>query len=136
MTRIEFTEFRDFDISFNSHPLTNDLILVKGDRSIIQSIISLLSTKRGERLIDKEVGTDLGSLLFEPLNENSARDIRNEISRTITENEGRVRALEVEVTPVEEHKGYRVYLYFYTKEPDINDPEEKTALDFFLPHQD
>ena len=129
-----FREFRDFSISFNNHPVTRDMVLVRGKNSITQSIINILSTKRGERLVDKDFGTDLTDYLFDSVTESTAIGLRQEIERAIRENEGRVRDLEVIVNINNKSNGYDIIVLYLDEEILINNSEEpeRSVINFFL----
>ena len=76
----EFQTFKDFNINFKPHPVTEDLQVVKDSADIKQSIKSLLLTRKGERLFNSDLGTALADLLFEPLDFGTAAIIRDEIN--------------------------------------------------------
>ena len=59
--------FRDVNITFKKHPVTDDVVVSKDNAAIKQSIISLLLTNRGERLFNSDYGSNIRSFLFEPL---------------------------------------------------------------------
>jgi len=66
----------DFDV-FAGHPglqlsPTNALATVEEDASVRQSILLLLSTAPGERVMRPEYGCDLRKLLFEPNDDTTA----------------------------------------------------------------
>ncbi len=104
--------YKDFNISFKSHPITNDLLVVKDDVAIKQSIRSLLLTQYGERLFNPEVGTKLKKILFDPLDYATAADVRNEIFRCLSLYEPRISVTSIEVEPNEDKNSYDVELEF------------------------
>ena len=131
-----FTEFRDFNISFEPHPITGDLILSKGKKSVAQSIIVILSTYLGERIIEKDVGTTLRRLLFDNPIDIAIIELRNEINRAILENEPRVRYVNVDVSVAPDQKNYEVSIEYIDTEININennDLSDVETLNFFLP---
>lgn len=104
--------YKDFNISFKSHPITNDLLVVKDDAAIKQSVRSLLLTDYGERLFNPEIGTRLKRILFQPLDYGTAADVRNEIFRCLSVYEPRIEVLSIEVEPDEEKNAYNVEMEF------------------------
>jgi len=74
-----FQTFKDLSVTFKKHPVTDDLVTVKDKSAIIQSITGLLLTKKGERPFQPELGCDLQTVLFEPLDYASAAMIKSEV---------------------------------------------------------
>ena len=59
--------FKDINITFKKHPVTNDLVVSRDASAIKQSIVNLLLTNKGERPFNPDYGSDIRSYLFEPL---------------------------------------------------------------------
>ena len=118
MPRLEenFGEFKDFNVSFEPHPITKDLMLVKNQKSVAQSITVLLSTFLGERIIEKDIGSEIRNFLFDIPNESSAEDLREEIVRTIRQHEPRVRSLNVRVIISDNQKTYNIEIRYFDYE--------------------
>ena len=76
----EVSKFKDLSITFKNHPVTNDLVTVKDNSAVAQSIKGLLLTRRGERPFQPDLGSGLQNLLFEPMDYGSAALIKKEIS--------------------------------------------------------
>jgi len=85
-----FREFKDLDIGFQKNPVTKDLVVVKNETAVTQSIKNLLQTKFGERLMDPDIGSRIYEILFEPLDEFSATTLKENIINTIKNFEPRV----------------------------------------------
>ena len=83
--------FKDLSISFVKNPATDDLTTLTNERAITRSIRNLVTTIRGERFFEPDIGCDVNRLLFENyLNENSIKVIETEIRNTILQYEPRV----------------------------------------------
>jgi len=63
--------FKDLSFNFTKNPITNDIVVLKNEESIKQSVKNLVLTKLRERPFRPEIGTDSTSYLFE-LNSNIA----------------------------------------------------------------
>ena len=61
--------FKDLSFNFTKHPITNDIVVLKNEEAIKQSVKNLVLTKLRERPFRPEIGTDSTSYLFE-LNRN------------------------------------------------------------------
>ena len=107
-----FQTFKDLSITFKKHPVSNDLVTVKDNAAIAQSIATLLQTSKGERLFQPELGSDLREMLFEPLDFGTAALIKSKISDCIIRYEPRVTVKDILCFPDEENDGYAVELYY------------------------
>ncbi len=67
------------------------------DEDIRQSLVLLLSTRRGERLLRPEYGCDLTQFAFESVNYSLISRIRSEITQSIAQFEPRVDNVSVNV---------------------------------------
>jgi phage baseplate assembly protein W len=105
-------EYRDLDIGFNINPVTGDLIIRKNRNSIYQSIKSLIYTNRGERLFRPSIGSDIETLLFEPMDFISERRIEEAITTTLNNYEPRISIRTVTVEGDIENQKYDVTIVF------------------------
>jgi phage baseplate assembly protein W len=124
----EFQTFKDFNLNFKPHPVTEDLQVVKDGADIKQSIKSLLLTRRGERLFNSDLGTGLSDLLFEPLDFGTAALIRDEIYEVIGTYESRIDILELNVDINFEDNGYDIALEYVIRGRE----DLQTNIEFFL----
>lgn len=91
--------FKDISMSFQENPLTNDLIPLKNENAIAQSIKNLVLTTPGERLFNPELGSGIYESLFDQIDIISATQIKTSAENTINTYEPRVRLIEVTVSP-------------------------------------
>jgi phage baseplate assembly protein W len=83
--------FKDLSLSFVKNPATDDLTTLTNERAITRSIRNLVTTIKGERFFEPDLGCDVNRLLFENyLNENSIKVLETEIRNTILRYEPRV----------------------------------------------
>jgi phage baseplate assembly protein W len=124
----DFQTFKDFNLNFKPHPVTEDLQVVKDGADIKQSIKSLLLTRRGERLFNSDLGTSLSDLLFEPLDFGTASLIRDEIYEVIGTYESRIDIIELNVDINADDNGYDIQLeYVIRGRSDL-----QNNIEFFL----
>jgi|TARA_B100000035_G_scaffold288328_1_gene273888 hypothetical protein len=124
----DFQTFKDFNLNFKPHPVTEDLQVVKDSADIKQSIKSLLLTRRGERLFNSDLGTSLSDLLFEPLDFGTAALIRDEIFEVIGTYESRIDIIELNVDINADDNGYDIQLeYVIRGRSDL-----QNNIEFFL----
>lgn len=91
--------FKDISLSFEPHPVTKDLPVLKNERAITKSVRNLVETRFSERFFNPNIGSDVGDLLFEFIDFGSADQIRRQITTLIEENEPRVNNVRVLVSP-------------------------------------
>lgn len=96
--------FKDVSSSFQSNPLSSDLLAIKNETAIARSVRNLVLTYQGERPFNQILGSKVSRLLFENVNEITASAIKDEIETTINNFEPRVNLLEVRVSP--DYDGY------------------------------
>lgn len=124
----EFQTFKDFNLNFKPHPITEDLQVLKDNADIRQSIKSLLLTKKGERLFKSDIGTGLYDLLFEPLDYGTASMIRDEIYTVLRKYETRVTVAELIVDLNYDDNGYDISLSYVV----IGRDDLQSNVEFFL----
>lgn len=108
----EFQTFKDFNINFKPHPVTEDLMVVKDSADIKQSIKNLLLTRKGERLFQSQIGTSLTDLLFEPVDYGTASIIRDEILVVLSNYERRIEVRQLDVDINVDDNGYDINLVY------------------------
>lgn len=108
----EKREFSDISLSFEKNPATNDIIKVKDDISVKQSIKTLVLTEFFEIPFQKGKGTRIRSVLFDLITEDGANLIRKEIIDVVTQREPRANLIDVLVQPIPDENRYVVKIYF------------------------
>ena len=96
VTRIS-QAFKDISLSFEPHPVTKDLTILKNENAIKQSIKNLVLTVPGEKPFQPSIGSRISELLFEPLDNFTADAVRQEVVNTIEQYEPRVTLARVNV---------------------------------------
>ena len=104
--------FRDVSMSFKSNPLTNDLIALKNENAIARSVRNIVFTLPGEKFFNENFGSRISKLLFENMDDLTASSIRDEIERSIRNNEPRVRLRSVKTRPNFENNQFDVTITY------------------------
>lgn len=92
-----------FPPSFNNHSSTVEMI--SGLNDIRESLIILMRTRVGERIVEQQYGCDLTPLAFQQLDLNLETFMVNNIKQTIAEHEPRVEVLDVQLTTPNDGEG-------------------------------
>ena len=120
--------FKDLNITFKKHPVTNDVVVSKDASAIKQAIVSLLLTNKGERLMNPKYGSDIRSYLFEPLDYGTAAQIKANIRSTIDRFEPRISISELKCVPNYNDNGFDVEMTYIIRGSD----EPPVTVDIFL----
>ena len=121
--------FRDLSASFQTNPLSNDLIALKNESSIARSVRNLVLTIQGERPFQPVLGTGVNALLFENMDKLTASAIRSELRTTIENYEPRVEINEILVEPDFEGNAFHVTLQYFIIGIDVPEQELTFALE-------
>ena len=104
--------FKDISLSFDPHPVTKDLPILKNERAITRSIRNLVETIPTERFFNSLLGSEVRSSLFEFVDYGTASVIRTQIETTIQNYESRVNNVKVEVDPQPDDNSFEVTIIF------------------------
>ena len=121
--------FKDLSASFQSSPLSNDLISLKNESAIARSVRNLVLTIQGERPFQPVLGTGVSRLLFENMDKLTASAIRSEIRTTIENYEPRVEINEIIVEADFERNAFDVTLQYFIIGIDVPEQELTFALE-------
>ena len=105
--------FKDISLSFEPHPVTKDLPILKNERAIQRAVRNLVQTHFNERFFQPELGSPIGELLFEFVDFGSSTLIQEQVKDVIERFEPRVDNVVVNVRPL----------------PDLNEFECVVAYD-------
>lgn len=111
ITRIS-RSFKDISLSFNVHPVTQDITSLTNERAIIRSIRNLVQTIPKERFFNPDIGSNVRSSLFDFVDFGTASVIKDQILNTISNYEPRVRNVNVEVLPRPDLNEFEVTVIF------------------------
>ena len=90
--------FRDINLSFKRHPVTNDLVSIRDEDAIKRSVKNIIFTILGEKPFEPSFGSVINDALFDlDTNLNEIR-IQDEITSSLKEYEPRISNIIVTVT--------------------------------------
>ena len=104
--------FKDISLSFDPHPVTKDLPVLRNERAITRSVRNLVQTIPGERFFNPILGSGVRRLLFDFVDIATADSIEEEILTTISNFESRVNNVQVQVDPRPDRNNFDVTVYF------------------------
>ena len=121
--------FKDLSASFQTNPLSNDLIALKNESAIARSVRNLVLTGQGERPFQPVLGTGVSRLLFDNMDKLTASAIRSELRTTIENYEPRVEINEIKVEADFERNAFDVTLQYFIIGMDVPEQELTFALE-------
>ena len=121
--------FKDISASFQTNPLSNDLIALKNESAIARSVRNLVLTIQGERPFQPVLGTGVNNLLFDNMDKLTASAIRSELRTTIENYEPRVEINEIIVEADFEKNAFDVTLQYFIIGMDVPEQELTFALE-------
>ena len=104
--------FKDISMTFQSNPLTRDLIVLKNENAIARSVKNIVFTVPGEKPFTPEFGSRITDSLFENIDDITASQIETELRDSIGRFEPRVSLTKVDVNPNIDGNGFDVVLVY------------------------
>ena len=104
--------FKDISLSFEPHPVTKDLPVLKNESAIRKSVRNIVETIRGERFFDSLFGSEVRSSLFDFVDLGTATFLESEIATAIQNYEPRISELSVSVEARPDDNAFEVTVNF------------------------
>ena len=104
--------YKDIDLSFEAHPVTKDLKVLKNENAIRRSIRNIVQTIPTERFFNSLLGSDVRSSLFEFIDFGTASTVENQVLIAIEKFEPRVDNVQVFVNPNQDENSFDVTIFF------------------------
>lgn len=99
-------------MSFEPHPVTKDLPILKNERAIIRSVRNIVETIPTERFFNPDFGSDVRSSLFGIVDYATVSIIEDQILIAINSYEPRVENVQVTVDPELDNNALEVTVIF------------------------
>ena len=104
--------FKDISLSFEPHPITKDLQVLKNEAAIRRSVRNIVQTIPTEKFFTPLFGTDIVGSLFEFVDYGTASVINDQIRTSISNFEPRVDNVIILVTPYPNLNAFEVQIEF------------------------
>ena len=104
--------FKDISLSFDPHPITKDLPVIKNADAIRRSVRNLVQTIPGERFFNPILGSSVYDSIFDLADFGTSSLIEAEILTTIENFEPRVANVRVRVDPRYDLNNFDVTIFF------------------------
>ena len=110
--------YKDINLSFARHPLTGDIAFLTDVEAVKRSVRNLINTSFYERPFHPEIGSDVRSILFEPVSPPVANVLQRNIEDVVRNFEPRAELVSVDVVPNIDANAYAATIKFYV----VNSP--------------
>ena len=104
--------FKDISLSFDMHPVTKDILVLKNEDAIKRSIRNLVQTVPTERFFNPTIGADVKTSLFEFVDFGTASVLQKQIEIAIQNYEPRVESPRVVVDPRPDLNAFEINVTF------------------------
>jgi|TARA_Y100000022_G_scaffold34152_1_gene27425 hypothetical protein len=104
--------FKDISLSFDPHPVTGDLRVLKNEAAIRRSVRNIVQTIPTEKFFNPLFGSDIRESLFDFVDFGTASVIADQIQTSIENFEPRVDNLEIQVFPRPDRNEFEVNVIF------------------------
>ena len=111
ITRVS-RSFKDISLSFEPHPVTKDLPVLKNERAIIRSVRNIVETIPTEKFFNSIFGSDVYRSLFDFVDFGTASIIQEQIKTALNNFEKRINNVKVEVEPRPDDNDFEVTVIF------------------------
>lgn len=111
ITRIS-RSFKDISLSFEPHPVTKDLPVLKNERAIIRSVKNIVETIPTEKFFNSVFGSDVYRSLFDFVDFGTASIIQEQIKTALNNFERRINNVKVEVEPRPDDNDFEITVIF------------------------
>ena len=111
ITRIS-RSFKDISLSFEPHPVTKDLPVLKNERAITRSVRNIVETIPTEKFFNSIFGSDVYRSLFDFVDFGTASIIQEQIKTALNNFEKRINNVKVEVEPRPDDNDFEITVIF------------------------
>ena len=104
--------FKDISLSFDMHPVTKDIAVLKNEDAVKRSIRNIVQTIPFERFFNPTFGSDVRTNLFDFVDFGSATVLEEQIRIAINNDEPRASNVTVDVLPKVNINSFEISVYF------------------------
>ncbi len=104
--------FKDISLSFDRHPVTNDILVIKNADAIKKSVRNIVQTVPSERFFNPIFGSEVKTSLFEFVDFGTASQLERQILVAIENYEPRVERVQVDVLPRADRNEFEITISF------------------------
>lgn len=88
--------YKDIDLSFRPHPVTGDVVVLKDDKAVMNSVKNLVLTNFHERMMEPLKGGNVRAMLFENMTPLTRHYLEKHVSQLIDAFEPRAKLISID----------------------------------------
>ena len=104
--------FKDISLSFDRHPVTNDILNIKNEDAIKKAVRNIVQTVPSERFFNPIFGSDVKTSLFEFVYFGTASLLEDQILVAIENYEPRINNVRVRVDPNADRNEFEIFISY------------------------
>ena len=104
--------FKDISLSFDRHPVTNDILNIKNEDAIKKAVRNIVQTVPSERFFNPIFGSDVKTSLFECVDFGTASLLEDQILVAIENYEPRINNVRVRVDPNADRNEFEIFISY------------------------
>ena len=104
--------FKDISLSFDRHPVTNDILVIKNADAIKKSVRNIVQTVPSERFFNPIFGSEVKTSLFEFVDFGTASLLEDQILVAIENYEPRINNVRVRVDPNADRNEFEIFISY------------------------
>ena len=104
--------FKDISLSFEPHPITGDLPIIRNENAIRRSVRNIVETIPSEKFFNSIFGSDVRNLLFELVDFGTASVVQDQILVALDNFEPRIENVQVTVNPYPDLNAFDVNVIY------------------------
>ena len=105
--------YSDLDLDFTRNPVTGDVVKLVDVDAVKRSVKNLIQTNHYERPFHPEIGSDVRSMLFEPMTPLTALNLQRKVAEVLNNFEPRINLQQVLASPDLDRNSYALKIMFY-----------------------
>ena len=118
--------YRDLDLDFTRHPVTNDVVAIEDVNAVKRSVRNLINTQFYERPFHPELGCGVRDMLFENFTPMTGIFLKRKIEEVLVNYEPRISLNQITLDDDVDNNRLVVNIYFYVQ--GVPDPVSVTTF--------
>ena len=105
--------YKDLDLDFGRNVVTDDVNKLTDVEAVKRSVRNLINTNHYERPFHPEIGSDVRSMLFEPMTPLTALNLQRKVAEVLNNFEPRINLVQILANPDLDRNSYALKITFY-----------------------
>jgi len=120
--------YKDINLNFSRHPVTGDISTLSDVSSVKRSVRNLVNTNFYEKHFRPEIGSNIRSVLFEPVSPLVADVLKRHVKDVIENFEPRAELIDIKSVAKPDRNEYQITIEFFV----VNSPAGAASVTLML----